>query len=107
MQVHKYEEAETINDCEKTQILKDWSQNVGIEFSNKLKYPVRFVSNLIGVQTCESLLSSELLVSVPNHAIISSKLSSAQLDEIYDSHLNLFGKKCKEHEEYRLVAFLL
>ena len=86
----------------------EFAKNLGIWISPKLIYPVEFPPGYLGLQTTEEILPGEEIFSIPMEAGVSIKhTNDPELQQIYDSHPEIFALPNTKHEFYRVVVFVV
>ena len=67
-----------------------------------------FDPGYIGTMALEEINKEEVIINVPNSAMINSKLSDCfELEKIFVNHSEYFSIPNREHEDYRMLGFLL
>lgn len=97
-----------IEDSPKIQSLISWARSQGAYISEKIHYPCTFPPGYSGTVALSDLNPTELLISIPNSLLLSTKFSSPpELSEFFSQNPDLFSLPNREHEDYRMLAFLL
>ena len=99
MIIHKYEESEDLIPSKKLILLFEWAKSIGITINPKLSYPTKFKPGYIGTKAIELITGEEILMVVPNIAMLSSKLSNPpELSNIYLNHPFIVNVDCYNSE---------
>ena len=108
MLIHKCEASEDIPPLANISSLYSWACSIGIKINPKLRYPTRFLPGYLGTQAVDSLSPHEVLITVPNSAMLTYHLSQCpDLEALYTDHPDFFSLPNREHEDYRMLSYLL
>lgn len=105
---YESEESEDVPPTPSTVALFLWAKSIGIKINPKLQYPVKFFPGYLGTKTVDFLESNEVLITVPNTAMLnSSSFVPAELEQLFIAHPDLFSIPSREHEDYRMLSYIL
>lgn len=108
MIVYSGQGGEAVEPDQATKDVFEWAQGLGVKFSPKLRYPVKFPPGFLGVQALEQIDPCEDLLIAPNSSMLSTKLMSPdELQPVFSSHPQFFSLPDKGHEDYRMITFIL
>lgn len=84
-----------------------WADKVGIQINPKLQYPVRYPPGYLGMSTQVRIGPSETLLTVPNEAMLSTKIVKTQeLQDIYDDYPSLFLEDTSSSVDYLTITYI-
>jgi hypothetical protein len=84
-----------------------WALEHGIKI-NKVIYPVRFPPGYIGTMATERINPGDVIVSVPNSALFTSKIAEkSDLYELFQEYDDFFDEDDAHYEDLILVTYLI
>lgn len=84
-----------------------WALEHGIKI-NKVIYPVRFPPGYIGTMATERINPGDVIVSVPNSALFTSKIAEkSDLYELFQEYDEFFDEDDAHYEDLILVTYLI
>lgn len=108
MIIHRCEENKDISPSTALANLFTWATTIGIVVSPKIKYPCEFSPGYLGTKVAQDINPEEVIITVPNSAMLSTKLSNPpELHGMFSEHPDMFSLPNREHEDYRMLSFLL
>lgn len=97
-----------LEDSPKIQTLIQWARSQGAYISEKIHYPCTFPPGYSGTVALSDINPTELLISIPNSLLLSTKFSSPpELSDFFNENPEIFSLPNREHEDYRMLSFLL
>ena len=97
-----------IENSAKIGALISWARDQGVYISEKIHYPCIFQPGYPGTVALSDINPEELLISVPNSLLLSTKFSNPpELTTFFTENPDFFSLPCREHEDYRMLSYLL